>query len=38
MRTPFDIWSSLIVLGYGVVHALSTWRAWPQLSPKRIAA
>ena len=28
----FDIWSSLIVLLYGIVHALGTWRAWDQLS------
>ena len=31
-QTPFNIWSSLIVLGYGVVYAVGTWRAWPQLS------
>jgi hypothetical protein len=30
----FDIWSSLIVLGYGVVYALGTARAWPALSPR----
>lgn len=27
----FAIVSSLIVLVYGVVHAIGTWRAWPQL-------
>lgn len=32
IRTPFNIWSSLIVLGYGIVHAVGTWRAWPTLS------
>lgn len=32
MRTPFNIWSSLIVLGYGLCYAFGTWRAWPQLS------
>ena len=31
-RTPFNIWSSLIVLGYGVVYAVGTWQAWPSLS------
>ncbi len=31
---PFEIWSSLIVLGYGLAYALGTWRAWPSLSPK----
>ncbi len=31
---PFDIWSSLIVLAYGVVHAAGTWRAWPLLQRK----
>jgi hypothetical protein len=25
----FWIWSSAIVLVYGVVHAIGTWRAWP---------
>lgn len=29
----FDYWSSLIVLGYGLVHALGAWRAWPALTP-----
>lgn len=27
----FDYWSSLIVLGYGVVHAIGLWLAWPAL-------
>lgn len=27
----FDVWSSIIVLGYGVVYATGTWRAWPAL-------
>jgi hypothetical protein len=27
----FGWWSSLIVLGYGVVHAVGIWRAWPTL-------
>ncbi|WP_310467554.1 hypothetical protein [Sphingomonas sp.] len=32
--TQFDIWSSLIVLGYGAVYAIGTARAWPALSLK----
>ena len=28
----FDIWSSLIVLVYGAVYAVGTWRAWNWLS------
>lgn len=28
----FDYWSSLVVLAYGLVHAIGTWRAWPALS------
>jgi uncharacterized protein YhhL (DUF1145 family) len=34
-RTPFNIWSSLIVLGYGIVHAIGTGRAWPYLSNRK---
>lgn len=33
MRTSFNIWSSLIVLGYGLAYAMGTWKAWTQLSP-----
>lgn len=29
--TSFDYWSSLIVLGYGLVYAIGTWATWPQL-------
>ena len=36
-RTPFNIWSSLIVLGYGIVHAIGTQRAWPMLSRRKLA-
>ena len=32
----FAIWSSLIVLGYGLVHLIGTWRAWPTLSRKEV--
>jgi hypothetical protein len=35
--TPFTIWSSLIVLAYGIVYAIGTWTAWPDLSAKRNA-
>ena len=30
----FDIWSSLIVLTYGIVYAVGTAQAWPALSRK----
>jgi len=33
-QTPFNIWSSLIVLSYGLVYAIGTWRAWPRLAAK----
>ena len=35
-RTPFNIWSSLIVLGYGIAYALGTWKAWPELKAKKV--
>ena len=31
----FTLWSSLIVLGYGIAYAVGTWRAWPILSAAR---
>ena len=34
MSSAFNIWSSVILLGYGLAYALGTWRAWPSLSPK----
>ncbi|MFM9829223.1 MAG: hypothetical protein ACKVOB_10855 [Sphingomonas sp.] len=34
MRSAFNIWSSLIVLGYGLVYAAGTRAAWPNLSTK----
>lgn len=37
-QTPFNLWSSAIVLVYGLVHAVGTWRAWPHLSGRRIDA
>lgn len=33
-RTAFNIWSSLIVLVFGLVYAVGTWLAWPELSQK----
>jgi uncharacterized membrane protein YiaA len=33
----FRIWSSLIVLGLGLCFTIGTWRAWPNLNPKRRA-
>ena len=35
-QTPFNIWSSLIVLGYGIFYAVGTWKAWPSLTMKEI--
>ena len=32
LATPFDVWSSLIVLAYGATYAVGTWRGWPELS------
>lgn len=32
---PFILWSSLIVLVYGVAYAVGTWVAWPRLKPRR---
>ncbi|MBX9615159.1 MAG: hypothetical protein K2X25_06150 [Caulobacteraceae bacterium] len=30
---PFVLWSSLIVLVYGLFYTVGTWIAWPTLSP-----
>jgi hypothetical protein len=32
MVNAFALWSSLIVLVYGMFYAIGTWRAWPALS------
>ncbi len=32
--SSFAIWSSLIVLVYGLFYAVGTWKAWPVLSLK----
>ncbi len=31
--TPFNIWSSAIVLVYGITYAVGTWLCWPALAP-----
>ena len=36
--TAFDHWSSLIVLGYGLVYLIGTRRAWPALLRKEVVA
>ncbi|WP_309752222.1 hypothetical protein [Novosphingobium sp.] len=33
LTDAFMIWSSLIVLVYGLAYAIGTWRAWPHLRP-----
>lgn len=33
----FDIWSSAIVLVFGIVYAIGTWRAWGQLSQGKVS-
>jgi hypothetical protein len=38
LSPSFMLYSSLIVLAYGVVHALGTWQAWPDLSSKKASA
>jgi hypothetical protein len=32
---PFILWSSLIVLVYGIAYAVGTWTAWPHLRSRR---
>lgn len=32
LLSPFALWSSLIVLVYGICYAVGTWRAWPTLA------
>ncbi|WP_284734768.1 hypothetical protein [Sphingosinicella terrae] len=31
MATPFTVWSTLVVLVYGLTYAVGTWLAWPHL-------
>jgi ABC-type glycerol-3-phosphate transport system permease component len=33
----FEIWSSLIVLAYGIAYAVGTWQGWDQLSSKKVS-
>ena len=33
--SSFDLWSSAIVLIYGLAYALGTWLAWPYLSQRK---
>jgi hypothetical protein len=35
---PFVLWSSLIVLVYGLAYAFGTWAAWPALSGRADSA
>ncbi len=35
LSAGFLFWSSAIVLGFGVAHAVGTWRAWPTLESAR---
>jgi hypothetical protein len=37
LSPAFMFWSSLIVLIYGIVYAVGTWRAWPHLNRRREA-
>jgi hypothetical protein len=36
LSAQFMLWSSLIVLVFGVVHAVGTWRMWPLLSRRSL--
>ncbi len=36
LNTPFNIWSSLIVLIYALCYAVGTWKAWPSLSQRKM--
>jgi hypothetical protein len=36
LSPAFMFWSSLIVLVYGVVYAVGTWRAWPRLTRRSL--
>ena len=31
---PFTVWSSMIVLIYGIAYAIGTWKSWPRLSQR----
>jgi hypothetical protein len=36
LSPAFMFWSSLIVLVYGIVYAIGTWRAWPHLTRRSL--
>lgn len=36
LSPAFMFWSSLVVLVYGIVHAVGTWRAWATLSRRSV--
>ena len=38
LSAQFMLWSSLIVLVYGICYALGTWRAWSHLSKRKAHA
>ena len=38
LSASFMFYSSLIVLVYGIVHAIGTWQAWRDLSSKKASA
>ena len=35
--TPFAVWSSLIVVVYGILYAVGTWRSWRRLSQREMS-
>ena len=35
---PLDVWSSLVVLLYGIAYTVGTWRAWPHLAGRPAAS
>ena len=37
-RYRFDIWSSAIVLAFGLIYAIGIWRSWPRLRPASAAS
>jgi hypothetical protein len=37
LSAGFMLWSSLIVLAFGLAYAIGTWRAWPYLSKRKEA-
>ncbi|WP_271078857.1 hypothetical protein [Aurantiacibacter sp. MUD61] len=34
LTDAFTVWSSLIVLVYGIAYAVGTWKAWPAISAR----